>query len=255
MHSRLVSLIGPLYLKLAVSRQVPGTTFPTYLFPDPSGSLAMVMVIGRNLKQDENSIETAYDIVVPVLDELSIQYDQPLPIAHSLIIGVPSGIITIDVSRHPKIRIINATDPISAKCPYPELQDAVALYREGVSSNNPFHQFLTLWKVYENATRIRGNWRRQYKLKDIKVHQETFPDVFAFRTIKGKNFDELKQSYNGIYRNAIAHGDISKGKPRTGASAADYFDVSSKVPVLRYMSRIVLENVRATLASTTPFPL
>ena len=246
-----LALIGPLYLRLPERRQVSGTPFPTYLYPDPSGSLAMIMVIGTS-NSGKNPIEIAYDIVVPILDELSLKYDQPLPIAHSLTIGIPSGVITVDVPKHPPIKTIAATDNILPVCPYPELQDAVALYREGISSNNPFHQFLTLWKVYENATRIRGNWRRQYKIKDIKVIQEVFPDLFAFGTVKGQTFEQAKQDLNDAYRNAIAHGDLSKGKPRTAASSSDYVDVWTKVPIMRYMARIVLENVRATLASTEP---
>lgn len=248
-----LALIGPLYLKLEARIEVQGTAFPTYLCPDPSGSLAMIFLSG-NSKPEENPIEIAYNIVVPILDELSIRYDQPLPIAHSLIVGVPSGVITIDVPKHPKVKAIATTDSIMSRCPYPELQDAVALYREGISSNNPFHQFLTLWKVYENATRIRGDWRRQYKRGDVKVYQEIFPDLFAFKSVKGQTFEQAKQSLNDDYRNAIAHGDISQGRPRTGASISDYVDVWTKVPILRYMARIVLENVRATLASTTSLP-
>ena len=244
-----LALIGPLYLKLPTVRKVEGAKLPTYLFPDPSGALALVTTLGP-AKPEENSIEVAYNVVVPILDELSVEYDQPLPIAHSLVIGIPSGIITIDVPKHPKVRVIAPASPIQPKCPYPELQDAVALYREGISSNNPFHQFLTLWKVYENATRIRGEWRRQHKQRDIKTHQEIFPDLFAFETVKGQTFEQVKQGLNDAYRNAIAHGDISEGKPRTGAIVSDYVEVWIQVPILRYMARIVLENVRATLAST-----
>jgi hypothetical protein len=127
----------------------------------------------------------------------------------------------------------------------------VALYREGISSNNPFHQFLTLWKVYENATRVRGRWREQHKRSDIKIHKEIFPDVFAFETVKGQTFEQAKQSLNDAYRNAIAHGDMSKGKPRTGALVSDYAEVWMKVPILRYMAHVVLENVRATLSATS----
>lgn len=246
-----LALVGPPYLKITHGRQVVGTKLPTYLFPDPSGSLAMVMILGPAIA-GENPIEAAYDIAVPILDELSVQYDQSLPIAHSLVVGVPSGIITIDVPKHSQVKSISATDPIQFQCPYPELLDAVALYREGISSNNPFHQFLTLWKVYENATRTRGNWRRQHKKADIKIHQEVFPDVYAFELVKGRTFEKVKQDLNDAYRNAIAHGDFSGGKPRTGASVADFVEVWLKVPILRYMAHTVLENVRATLASTAP---
>jgi hypothetical protein len=245
-----LALIGPLFLELGARREVEGATLPTYLYPDPSGFLAMALVNGLS-KPGHNPFEIAYDIVVPILDELSARYDQPLPIAHSLVVGVPSGVITIDVSKHPKRRAIAAADSILVGCPYPELQDAVALYREGISSNNPFHQFLTLWRVYENATKIRGEWRKQHKRKDTRVCEEVFPDLFAFEPVKGQTFDHVKQNLSDAYRNAIAHGGLSGNRPRTGRCASDYVDVCTKVPLLRYMAHVLLENVRATLSSTT----
>lgn len=245
-----LALVGPLPLRIEKTREVQGSALPTYLCPDPANSLAMVMVIG-NPKPAGEPFEVAYDIVAPLLDELSVQYDQPLPIAHSFIVGIPSGVITTDFQKGPKLETIKDNDLVLLRCPYPELEDAVALYREGISSNNPFHQFLTLWKVYENACRIRGQWRSQHKCDYVKVHPEVFPDLFAFGTCKGKTFEEVKQSLNDSYRNAIAHSDYKKSKPRTGATSSDFVDVSTKAPIVRYMARIVLENVRATLASTS----
>ena len=36
----------------------------------------------------------------------------------------------------------------------------------------------------------------------------------------------------------------------TAASGQQFTDVSGQVPLVRYMARVVLENVRATLASS-----
>jgi hypothetical protein len=51
----------------------------------------------------------------------------------------------------------------------------------------------------------------------------------------------------GSYRVALAHaGMVDVGKPLTGASWDDYDKVASKVPIVRYMANVVLENMRAT---------
>jgi len=36
------------------------------------------------------------------------------------------------------------------------------------------------------------------------------------------------------------------GKPLTGASHDDYQKVANKVPIVRYMANVVLQNLRAT---------
>jgi len=184
---------------------------------------------------------------------LSFRYDQPLPMAQSLVVGIPSGAISYDYGLHPAVKEISSGDAVLPSCPYPELRDAVALYREGVSSNNPFYSFLAaLWKAYENVTRdVRSAWRRKHQLPDTKVREETIPNVWAFRHHAGLSFEQVKQQLNRPYRVALAHGsDIADGgRPKTAASAADFDAVSTKVPLVRYMARVAIENMRATLAA------
>jgi hypothetical protein len=245
-----MGMVGPLLLKLDRPRAVHRAKLPTRLYPDPEGSLSMVMVTCRDGSAKE-AYETAYDIVAPVLDELSVKYDQPLPISHSLIVGVPSGLVTTMFPKIPEVRIIESGDPILPSCPYPELADAAALYREGASSNNSFHQFLSLWKVYENVCEIRGSWRRQHKLTAVKIREEVFPKAFAFGGYEGLTFDQVKQKLERPYRVALAHGGrIRGGKPKTAASAEDLMSVSYSVPLVRYMAHVTFENVRATLVSS-----
>jgi hypothetical protein len=133
------------------------------------------------------------------------------------------------------------------------LQDkfALALYREGVSSSDPFHQFLTLWKVYENACEVRRKWRTKHKRSVVNVTKERSPEAFAFREYEGKTFEEVRQELNSPLRVALAHGDDIRGggTPKTTASAADLLSVSYAVPMVRYMAHTTLLNVRATLQS------
>jgi hypothetical protein len=245
-----LALIGSPHLKLTNIIEVRGTAFPTYLCPDPTKSLAMVMVCG-NPKPEGEPFETAYSIISPILDELSLTYDQPLPIAHNIVVGIPSGIVTFDFMKGSKIVTINEKDTILPHCPFEELKEAVALYREGISSNNPFHQFLTLWKVYENVARVRSEWRKKYKQKVIEIHQEIIPNIFAFASYEGQSFEQVKESLRKTHRHAIAHSDYKENIPKTAAKVSDFIDVSTMVPIMRYMARIILDNVRATLESTS----
>jgi hypothetical protein len=243
--------VGPMLLKLRKNRMVLGAKLRTVLYPDPTGSLGLVTVFAPSGSLKE-SLETAYSVAGPVLDELSVEYDQPLPISHALAIGIPSGLIVSFSPWMPEIRTLEPGHRLLPRCPHPELKHAVALYREGVSSNSPFHQFLTLWKVYENACEVRGKWRRQHKRHVIKVEEEVIPKAFAFGGYEGKTFEDVRQELNDAFRVALAHGGDSKkgGEPKTAASAEDYLSVVYAVPVMRYIASVTLKNVRATLDST-----
>ena len=89
-----LSLIWPPPLKLSEPRPVPGADLPVTLYPHPLGYLGLVVVegLGRPLKGAQKE---AYDVAIPLLDELSVRYDVPLPVAHSMAVGVPSGIIRL----------------------------------------------------------------------------------------------------------------------------------------------------------------
>ena len=99
--------------------------------------------------------DAAYDVASPILDELSFGYDQPLPAAQSLVVGIPSGTINVFYPQHQALEAAELRDTVLPSCPHPELRDAVALNREGISSNNPFHSFFALWRAYENALEVR----------------------------------------------------------------------------------------------------
>ena len=240
--------VGPLPLKLDAARRVIGARLPTHLFPDPEGSLALITVVGVPHSTGK-AWETAYDIAIPVLDELAAQYDQPLLVAHSLVVGVPSGIITVTFPKVPPLRAILSTDNLLPGYEFEELKHAIALYREGISSNNPFHRFLTLWKAHESVLRVRAAWRKQHRRPVVTVTPEKFPQAFAFKDVEGLSFEQARQKLNTPYRVALAHGDVESGSPRTAASAEDHVAVASQIPVIRHMARVALENMRTTLRS------
>jgi hypothetical protein len=130
-----LSLIWPPPLKISRPRPVPGTDLPVTLYPYPSGYLGLVVVEGLD-RSLEGVQKKAYNVAMPLLVELSARYDVPLPVAHSMAVGVPSGIIHLYFAHRPKAKEIGSGAEILPRCPHPRLRDAYALYREAVSSNN-----------------------------------------------------------------------------------------------------------------------
>ena len=270
-----MAMIGFPQLKLDAPKQVKEATLSTCLYPNPTGSLAMVSVFGIG-QSNVKAFEIAYDVAGPILDELSFKYDVPLPIVHTLIVGIPSGVLYHYFPVPTKNKKLERAEVVEPYCPYPELRDAVALYREAASSNNPFHSFLTFWKVYENVVKdVRRSWGKENRRGDTKIQEEIIPHVFAFGAeeeqilipygsdeeekdrlkeetdFKGLSFEQTRQKLYRPYRVALAHaGEIREGgKLLTAASADDLAKVATKVPIVRYMARVVLTNMRVTLAS------
>jgi hypothetical protein len=262
------ALVGEPLLKLSGPRSISGAGLPVTLYPHPAGCLGLVVVEGWD-RSWRDAHEESYNVVMPLLDELSGRYGVSLPVVHSMAVGVPSGLIHLYYSHRPREKRIEEEAEIQPRCPHPELKDAYALYREAVSSNNPFHAFLAFWKVYEEAAYVRQGWRQKHRRSDIKVTEEILPDLFTFGALpeeletppqdqeiiqemlqdqlRGKKFERAKDLLRGPYRAALAHaGKVDAGKPLTGASYEDYEKVAVKVPIVRYMSNVILENVRAT---------
>lgn len=166
-----LAMIGAPPLKLSKPKPIPGAALPLTLYPHPSGYLGLVVVegLGRPLK---GAHREAYDVAMPLLDELSARFDVPLPVVHSMEVGVPSGTIHLNFAHRPRAKEIESETEIPPRCPHPELRDAYALYREAVSSNNPFHSFLTFWKVYEEAVYVRRGWGAKHKRSDKRIREE-----------------------------------------------------------------------------------
>lgn len=253
-HPLELSLVGPPPLKISSPMKVSNAELPVTLYPHPSGYLGLVSVEGEG-NPSEDAEKLAYDVAIPVLDELSVSYDVPLPVAQSMIVGIPSGVINVYFAHRPKAKEIARSAQVLPRCPHPELRDAYALYREAVSSSNPFHSFLTFWKVYEEAMYVRRGWGAVHQRSDTRVKEERFPDAWVFRgppgepdkDLRGRKFKKARELLNEPYRVALAHaGKVDAGKPLTGASSEDYTSVATKVSIVRYMASVVLENLRVT---------
>jgi hypothetical protein len=240
-----LSLIGPVLVRLPKARDVLGTRLPTRLYPDPEEHLAMIQVAGQG-DPAEAAFKAAYDVASPVLDELALQFDVPLHVCQVVVVGIPSGVLTLFFGKPPKVAVLDPGYEISAGCPYPELCEAVALYRDAISSDNPFHRFLSLYKTYESCCAVRGAWRKRSKRKDVKLTEEVVPKSYAFQGYEDLTFDQVKQRLNKAFRIALAHGNVPGRTPATGE---DFLAIAGELAIVRYMARVALLNVRATLAS------
>lgn len=260
-----LALVAPPPLKLESARAVPAARYPTRLYPHPSGSLGLVEVASQVLPRETDeqrnnpqaaAHERAYDVAAAILDDLAVRHDSPLPIAHSFLLGVPSGIFNVFFAHRSGYSTIGRNEELRPGPPHPELKGAYALYREAVSSNNPFHRFLVFWRVYEEAKHVLSEWRKRYRCKDVKVQREILPNRFGLKVVRedreGITFENARAELDGPYRHALAHaGKIrERDQALTAATAEDTVDVSTRVPIARYMARVVLANVAATLDST-----
>lgn len=242
-------LVGPIPILLPEPAQVQGMPFVTTLYPDPPGRLAMIMVSGPSI-DGEDAFGRAYDSVIPLIAELSFRSGAPLPVAHSIVVGVPSGTISIEIpkpSRDVSFLSLDLRNPLE----HDGLLEAKALFLEASNSLSPFHQFLCYWKVYEYVTAARKEWGRKHKRSDVRVRSERLPEVWVWRKRKGLPFQVVLNGMREDYRNAIAHAD-PRCPMRSVAYSKDLGSVATAVPVLRYIARTVLENFEATLDQPLP---
>ena len=238
--------VGPPPLRVNGPLIVESNKGRVWLYPHPDGSLALLAASGA-IAEDCDPLHVGYDLVTPVLDELAVRYDKPLRICQSMWVGIPSGTLNMQVpNRTPQDEL----DPDLGWTQHEPLDDAMALYRMAIAAQDPFQQFLGLWRVQENVRGALSEWCERTGRSAVKPFEERMPDVFAWSSRKGHRFGRVLEELNKPYRVALAHGFVAKGKrPRSGARADDHFGVASRLPALRYIARVLLLNFRATLES------
>jgi hypothetical protein len=133
----------------------------------------------------------------------------------------------------------------------------LAAYREGICSTEPLYQALSLFKVVEGVYKLRGQ-RMDTKLtagnsdrepgerlpEQVAVPTSTRSEaelVDALRPYAGKKFTQVRDDFRVILRNAIAHLDPD-ADPLASDNYADLERVHLALPVLKYMSRILLAS-------------
>jgi hypothetical protein len=242
------TLIGPIPIKLKKRLRVIFSGLPINICPDPEGRLALIVVEGMAGTEDD-SFEVAYEAALSILREVAFAADVPLPIAHSLMIGVPSGVIRLQFPKPSKEVEFESLKIRFSESLSVELEEARSLYWEALSTSNPFHQFLSFWRIYERVISARWEWRKAKKRADTKVVEEKMPNFWAWSKYSGMSFEQVRQKLAGPYRDALAHADAKRNRPRTPLKASDVSDVAAQLPTVRFIARTVVQNLEATLTS------
>lgn len=238
-------LVGDVPIRLRQKLKLMSGKQEIFLYPDPQGRLALAAVTGAMQKGVDPMVE-ALDTVTPLLNHLSTQTDHALPIVQKLWFGLPSGAINIYTSARPEPVQLEVTDFVS----HGQLADAESLYRMGLANNEPMYRFLSFWRVNEAVDQVQGQCRIQPSAAVRKGLVTRFPQHPVFGSLAGKKLNAAIDEYQGIYRNAIAHGGLAGGAPvLSGASAAGLHEMELAIPVMRFMARARIENMQLLLQS------
>ena len=138
----------------------------------------------------------------------------------------------------------------------PEFRTVFAAYREATNTTNVFYQLLCFYKVIEGVKKIRAK-RKKDTLDAGLVYREPSNEQIPspeenlgisneylrdyFRPYLGQKFTKVLDEFSRVLRNAVAHLD-----PEGDSLIADEFDDIAQceraVPVIRYVSKIMLQN-------------
>ena len=133
------------------------------VFPDPKGFLALIQVYGEHQTDRKfgDCQIAAKKNIVPVLNWLTVQTDESLPILQENWVELPSGDIHFISKKTPKIFHL---------CPqgfkeHRPLREAQSLYRIGLNCNEPMYAFFSFWRAYEAIESLEKKWFKHYREK------------------------------------------------------------------------------------------
>lgn len=243
-----MGLIGPVPVKLKKRQESIYNDFPVHVCPDPDCRLALIVVEGLQ-GTERDPFECSYEIVQSILREITFLADVPLPIAQSFIVGVPSGVIDLQFPKPAKEVDFEELKIQYSNQSHVKLDEAKSLYWEALATNNPFFRFLSFWRIYELVKKARQEWCKINKRADTKIVEEKLPNMWVWSKYSGKSFEQVRQELRRPFRDALAHADGKLTEPRTPLRAADLSEVAAHVPTVRYIARVVIQNLEATFNS------
>jgi hypothetical protein len=128
-----------------------------------------------------------------------------------------------------------------------QLLGAMATFKEGLNSFNPFYRFLSFFKVVEfcMARNKRDNRAKKPRPEMTipsnpasisSVHRDDAPRLAEF---SGKTFDQLMGEFKPLYRHAVAHliPDTFELDP---GDLVEMRKFDAKMPVIKYMAQEML---------------
>ncbi len=200
----------------------------------------------------QEAYRTAYNLVLPQLSWWSYSQDVGIGVMACHITEERTKSIRLIVGclGKPKVIEIGITKlwPLT-----PIWRQIFSSYREALSSNNIFFQFLCFYKVVEAVGKIRAVRCRREKAAGRLPHTppERIPHTYtgysldeeAFAPYLGKKFTDVCDGFRETARNAIAHIDPFQTEPSLIADqCADVEKCEAAIPVIKYIAREMVKN-------------
>lgn len=216
---------------------------------DRVGSLELIL----KAENFADATKRSHDVAMPILSKWSFKHDVAITISSTHITELSSSVF---MGTH---LIVGAVKTFSDSKEISTQEERILLssYREGISSTEPLHKALSLLKVIEGVYNLR--YRRK---KDVVVGGEEYRDLNEripkqeslpsntqynkdlkedLKSYEGQKFTKVRETLRVVLRNSIAHLDPGRD-PFTADSYSDLQQIEKAFPVLKYMSRVLLEN-------------
>ena len=195
----------------------------------------------------------AYNIVMPLLSRWSYLHDVALDITGYQVIEQQTGSQKWMVSLVGKVRAFEFNIADVSK---PNYRTVFSAYREALNATNPFYRLLCFYRVIEGVKKLRAQ-RRTTVLSDGDEYREPLDERIpsaeidcgssdpsiqdSFKPYLGKKFTWVLDQMRSLLRNAVAHLD-PEGNTLDADKYADIASCEQGLPVLKYISRVMLHN-------------
>lgn len=198
----------------------------------------------------------SFDLIMPLISWFSFQCDVSLDISGYEILEKNTDVRVYALNMIGQRKKIDIQDGQEVRVPSTaESRALLAVYREALNSTNIFYQILSFYKVIEGMKKLRKKQRKVNKksVQAINCPNERIPEreedlgkldsnvLASFRPHLGKKFSRVIEENGKLLRNTVAHLDPKK----IVLSPDNYDDIlacEKAKPVLKYISRIMLQN-------------
>lgn len=236
------------YLKIELS--TGAEQVEVRLYTNGEGILARgeLHVLASNFVEAET---TALDLVLPMLSWWCYNFDVPIDIGTYQLFEESTDITKVNAVFPGKACAFNLANHRSE----PEHRLLLSAYREAVNALNPFYQALSYWRVIEGVYKARDLRRAEATRRGDPIRQpnERLPATVDELALPDRYHKEYFEPYLGLkytviikerlrdtLRNAIAHLDPERSVLLSADRYEDLVTCERAVPVLRYISRVLL---------------
>lgn len=236
------ALVGPSQVYLSEKLVIETNGKNIGIYPDPDGRLALITICVLASETSEPLL-TARNLITPILNHLTTLTDHTLPIVQQLLIGLPTGNITVQrtITAKPiSLRLENFTthDP---------LLDAESLYKLALTCNDATYAYLSFWRAIEAVNHDFSSWIQRNNIKPVGYGPTRTPKHKIFGEWADMKFNDVINKMTATKRNGIAHGG-QEGQVISGADFADIQEIKKIVPILRYIAKHKIQNFKHNLS-------